>query len=120
GCGQAPGPQLDVKRATRSFDGWGVSLAWWAELVGSWSKPNQDAIVGLLYGDPKEPSGTIIDREPVYPLGLNIVRYNIGASGPGDSCPPGFRPPRAVPTVVEPAPGSAAPATANPALLGRD
>jgi hypothetical protein len=102
------------------FQGWGVSLAWWAERVGTWSKPSQAAIVALVFGDPRYPSGKIMKGDPVYPLGVNIVRYNIGASGAGDRCShEGFRPGGEVPTLVEQVPRSA-PTTANPALLSRD
>ncbi len=49
-----------------SFDGWGTSLCWWAETLGD-----------LPEAERLELSSAIFD--PVEGLGLNIVRYNIGA-----------------------------------------
>jgi O-glycosyl hydrolase len=49
---------------SKSFDGWGVSLCWWANMCGKWSDAKIDQIVDWL----------------VSPTGLNysIFRYNIG------------------------------------------
>lgn len=49
---------------TKTFDGWGVSLCWWASMCGKWSDAKIDQIVDWL----------------VSPTGLNysIFRYNIG------------------------------------------
>jgi O-glycosyl hydrolase len=125
GCG-SPTPQppppavtahLDLQRA-RTFEGWGVSLAWWAEIIGGWPAQDQQPILSLLFGDPTAPSGlTAAGGQPLYPLGLNVLRYNIGASqptssgqstAPAQSCAAGsFRPGGEVPSVV-PAPGAAA------------
>jgi hypothetical protein len=52
------------------FQGWGTSLAWWANVVGGWRSANQ--IDDALFGLP--------DREHPDRLGLNVLRYNIGAS----------------------------------------
>jgi O-glycosyl hydrolase len=49
-----------------NFEGWGTSLAWWANVLGGWSDANRNAIADLVFSS----SG----------LGLNIVRYNIGGS----------------------------------------
>jgi len=48
----------------QTFDGWGVSLCWWANMCGKWSDEKIDEIVDWL----------------VSPEGLNfsIFRYNIG------------------------------------------
>lgn len=48
----------------KSFDGWGVSLCWWASMCGKWSDAKIDQIVDWL----------------VSPTGLNfsLFRYNIG------------------------------------------
>lgn len=48
----------------KSFEGWGVSLCWWANMCGGWSDDKIDEIVDWL----------------VSPSGLNytIFRYNIG------------------------------------------
>jgi O-glycosyl hydrolase len=45
---------------TPAFEGWGTSLCWWANMVGSY--PNRTNYVDLAFGE----------------LGINIVRYNIG------------------------------------------
>ncbi len=47
-----------------SFEGWGVSLCWWANMCGRWSEDKIDELVDWL----------------VSPQGLNyrIFRYNIG------------------------------------------
>lgn len=49
---------------SKTFDGWGVSLCWWANMCGKWSDAKIDQIVDWL----------------VSPTGLNysIFRYNIG------------------------------------------
>ena len=49
---------------SKAFDGWGVSLCWWANMCGKWSDAKIDQIVDWL----------------VSPTGLNysIFRYNIG------------------------------------------
>lgn len=46
------------------FEGWGISLCWWANMCGSWSEERIDSLVDWL----------------VSPQGLNfrIFRYNIG------------------------------------------
>lgn len=48
----------------RPFEGWGVSLCWWARMCGQWSDENIDRLVDWL----------------VSPEGLNyrLFRYNIG------------------------------------------
>jgi hypothetical protein len=52
------------------FQGWGTSLGWWANVVGGWqsSKEVEEALFSLP------------DREHPDRLGLNVIRYNIGAS----------------------------------------
>jgi O-glycosyl hydrolase len=59
-----------------SFDGWGTSLAWWAEAMGGgpntggpWQAGRQAAVERALF-DPPGAGG----------LGLTVLRYNIGAS----------------------------------------
>ncbi len=53
----------------KNFQGWGVSLCWWANVVGGYS--NRDAYADMVFNT----------------LKLNIVRYNIGGgenpNGPG-------------------------------------
>jgi O-glycosyl hydrolase len=50
----------------QQFEGWGTALAWGANVVGGWSNAKRSAIADLLF-------------LPVSGLGLNIVRYHIGA-----------------------------------------
>ncbi|WP_167612170.1 RICIN domain-containing protein [Maribellus sediminis] len=49
---------------TNPFEGWGVSLCWWANMCGKWSDDKIDEIVDWLVS----PEG----------LNYNIFRYNIG------------------------------------------
>ena len=68
------------------FQGWGVSLCWWANVVGGYS--NRDEYADLVFKT----------------LKINIVRYNIGGgenpAGPGTmqfrAMVPGFEPQRGV------------------------
>jgi hypothetical protein len=93
-----PVPILQPSRARR-FEGWGVSLAWWAEVVGRWTSAQRDRVLGLLFGDPGTP---LVTAGGVRPLGLNVVRYNFGASAvDGMGCKKvAFRPGGAVPSVI--------------------
>ena len=115
-----PAPPVPDPGRAVPFEGWGVSLAWWAELTGGWPATDRQEVENALFGDPTKPSGSSYDGQPVFPLGLNIIRYNIGASPPysGNATPPDpgtlgmpgckdFRPGAAVPTVV-PGPGQSA------------
>jgi len=86
------------------FQGWGTSLAWWANVVGGWSARDRERIENDLYGRP--------DAEHPDRLGLNVVRYNLGASSASGNPPVAvnmpaclpFRPGAAVPTTM-PGPG---------------
>jgi O-glycosyl hydrolase len=49
-----------------NFEGWGTSLAWWANVTGGWSDGKRNELADLIFSA----SG----------LGMNIVRYNIGGS----------------------------------------
>jgi O-glycosyl hydrolase len=66
----SPGAVEVTSRDAYRFQGWGTSLAWWANVVGGWQ--SSDQIVDALFGLP--------DREHPDRLGLNVIRYNIGAS----------------------------------------
>ena len=70
----ASSPSPGVIEVTSSsaypFQGWGTSLAWWANVVGGWQSSKQ--IVDVLFGLPDDAHP---DR-----LGLNVIRYNIGAT----------------------------------------
>lgn len=54
---------IDADKKYETFDGWGASACWWAQIAGD--NENAEEIIKLLYGDEG--------------LGLNIYRYNIGA-----------------------------------------
>jgi hypothetical protein len=77
GAGPVSGAVVVTGQAAYRFQGWGTSLAWWANVVGGWRSAGQveDALFGLP--DARHP-----DR-----LGLNVIRYDIGAS-PVLWCPP--------------------------------
>lgn len=78
-CMPAGTAKLTINPAVRhqTFEGFGVSSAWWSQDVGGWTNldqngiPVREAIMELLYGE----SG----------LGLQIYRYNLGAgTGTGE------------------------------------
>ncbi|WP_434749904.1 hypothetical protein [Paenibacillus amylolyticus] len=57
---------LKLEQSYNHFEGWGTSLAWWANDLGGWKDQNKvDEVMDLIF-------------DPVKGLGLNIVRYNIG------------------------------------------
>jgi O-glycosyl hydrolase len=56
---------VDPNKPRRNFEGWGMSLCWWAHGVGRWSAANYGHVVDLL-------------TDSVTGLGYNIFRYNIG------------------------------------------
>lgn len=68
---------IDRSKKYQSFAGFGASGAWWAQIVGGWTKPGAsgmpvlDEIANLLYGK----TGGI---------GMRTYRYNLGA-GSADS-----------------------------------
>ncbi|QGV82400.1 hypothetical protein EIZ62_01210 [Streptomyces ficellus] len=66
----APGVtvRLDPSYQQQPFEGWGTSLAWFANVTGGWPDAKRNELADALYG----PKG----------LGLTIARYNIGG---GDS-----------------------------------
>lgn len=61
---------LDVAKAFQEFDGWGLSLSWWATEIGDWTRKGptgmqkREEVMEAIYGK----SG----------LNLNIARYNVG------------------------------------------
>ncbi|GGI45618.1 hypothetical protein GCM10008018_13060 [Paenibacillus marchantiophytorum] len=55
---------LDPSNMQQSWDGWGTSLAWFANITGGWEDTTRNALADALYS----PAG----------LNLNIARYNIG------------------------------------------
>jgi O-glycosyl hydrolase len=79
GLGPAPRANADytvvVDPNTRyqTFEGWGVSLVWWANQWGGLADARRNAIADAIF-------------HPTSGLGFNIVRYNMGADGPGNVC----------------------------------
>jgi O-glycosyl hydrolase len=58
----------------QTIQGWGTSLAWWAEGAGGWSSSTaKNALADALFS-------------PSTGLGLNVVRYALGAGTPDDTC----------------------------------
>src|SRR5260370_28821494 len=58
--------KVDVSMSNQTLEGWGTSLAWFANSVGSWTNTtNQNNLMNALFS---QTSG----------LGLNYLRYNIG------------------------------------------
>ena len=83
---------IDPGLQYQTIQGWGTSLAWWAEGAGGWNDAGQrNRLADALF-------------DPTTGLGLNVVRYNIGGYGPGETCTAPFRTGGAAPS-YEPAPG---------------
>ena len=57
---------VNAKVQSQTFEGFGTSLSWWANAVGSWPEPTRSALVDALFAP--APLG----------LGLTYARYNIG------------------------------------------
>src|SRR5216683_3245977 len=58
--------KVDVSMSNQTLEGWGTSLAWFANSVGSWTNStNQNNLMNALFS-------------PTSGLGLNYLRYNIG------------------------------------------
>ncbi len=57
----APDPSIQFQ----TFQGWGVSLAWWAKVIGGFPEPARSDYMNKAF-------------DPIKGLGLNVVRYNIG------------------------------------------
>lgn len=56
---------IDPFGERQTFEGWGTTLCWWANVIGGWSEENIDTVMDLLYS-------------PTQGLGFNVARYNIG------------------------------------------
>lgn len=83
-----------------AFKGWGTSLAWWANALGSWSAAGRQTVETQLFAPP--PSYGSVR------LGLNVIRYNIGASPTGSmpsGCPQTLRDGAQMPSVKQSATG---------------
>ncbi|MBO0721651.1 MAG: RICIN domain-containing protein [Blastocatellia bacterium] len=66
---------MDLNIRYQNFEGWGTSLAWWANVVGGFPEPDRSNITRMFF-------------DPVTGLGLNIVRYNIGGGENPAHLPP--------------------------------
>lgn len=70
---QAQNVNVDVSMSNQTLEGWGTSLAWFANGVGGWTNTtNQTALMNALFS-------------PTSGLGLNYLRYNIGG-GDNPNC----------------------------------
>ncbi len=56
---------VDLNTKYQTFEGWGTSLAWWANVVGGYPDANRNNYISQFF-------------DPVTGMGLNVVRYNIG------------------------------------------
>lgn len=66
--------QIDPASQFQTIQSWGTSLAWWAEGTGGWSSTSaKNALADALFANNNG-------------IGLNAVRYDIGAGTPGDTC----------------------------------
>ncbi|TDK60443.1 glycoside hydrolase [Sapientia aquatica] len=71
GATTSPTYKINAASAYGTWDGWGTSLAWWAKAFG-----NRDDLADLAFT-----TNSVTLNGVVLPgLGLNIVRYNAGAS----------------------------------------
>ena len=61
----AYGAVVDPSIQYQTLQGWGTSLAWWANVVGGFPEPVRSDYIRKVF-------------DPVEGLGLNVVRYNIG------------------------------------------
>jgi len=64
---------VDPSAQDQPFEGWGTSLVWWANKWGGLPEARRTAMADAVFS---LNSG----------LGFNIVRYNLGADGPDNSC----------------------------------
>jgi O-glycosyl hydrolase len=76
----------------QTIQGWGSSMAWWANIIGGWSTSQKTALANALFS-------------PTTGIGLNVLRYNFGADGPGNVCEKQMQPGANVPT-FEPTAGN--------------
>lgn len=64
---------VDPSQHYQIIQGWGTSLAWWANIIGGWSDSQRMPLAQALYS-------------PTEGIGLNVLRYNFGADGPSNQC----------------------------------
>src|SRR5437588_13045042 len=68
--GEIPSVTIDPNVSWGKWDAWGVSLAWWAKVFGE-----RKEFADLLF---TTGTGTY-KGQPLPALGMNYVRYNLGA-----------------------------------------
>lgn len=56
---------VDPSATLQTLEGWGTSLAWWANVIGGWPDTHRNELADLIF-------------DPSRGLGLTIARYNIG------------------------------------------
>jgi len=82
GCSNAPNPPIQIRFNTGdsyTFEGWGTSLAWWADAIGNWQNAKErSALEDALFNADNG-------------LGLNVIRYNFGANADTNQCSKSFR-----------------------------
>ena len=61
---------IDQAETRQTITGFGVSGAWWAQVIGGWSPENRQHIIDLMFS-------------PTEGIGLTIYRYNIGGGEDG-------------------------------------
>jgi len=83
---------VDPSQQYQTIQGWGTSMAWWANIIGGWSDSQRIPLADALY-------------DPTKGIGLNIVRYNFGADGPGNVCTSQMKEGRNIPS-FEPTQGN--------------
>lgn len=66
---------VNLNTKYQTLEGWGTSLAWWANVVGGYPSSNRADYMTKFF-------------DPVNGLGLNIVRYNIGGGENPAHLPP--------------------------------
>ena len=66
----------------KDFQGFGTSLAWWADVIGGWAEPQRSQLMDYLFTD-----SFTLNGQTVQGINLSSVRYNAGASEPGQSYP---------------------------------
>ncbi|GCE30216.1 hypothetical protein KDA_57000 [Dictyobacter alpinus] len=64
---------VDPAQQYQTIQGWGSSMAWWANWAGSLSDSQRVPLADKLF-------------DPNTGIGLNVLRYNFGADGPGNVC----------------------------------
>lgn len=79
--------KIATDNTAQKFEGWGTSLAWFAEYIGCLEDSQQERVADLLF-----------DAETG--LGLQIVRYNIGGSNTTLNATNSMRPFAAVPSML--------------------